>query len=105
MSLASDELDESQITAMDLPLEFKVNMILSHLAFAQNSLIFGSVAHEIIPPHELSISLPRSLFLAVHKNMHPSSVEKNFLSLSFLRNTMRATIFISIIIIINIIRS
>jgi hypothetical protein len=25
MSLASDELDESQITAMDLPLEFKVN--------------------------------------------------------------------------------
>jgi hypothetical protein len=25
MSFASDELDESQITAMDLPLEFKVN--------------------------------------------------------------------------------
>lgn len=28
MSLASDELDESQITAMDLPIEFKVNSIL-----------------------------------------------------------------------------
>lgn len=25
MSFAGDELDESQITAMDLPLEFKVN--------------------------------------------------------------------------------
>lgn len=25
MSLANDELDESQITAMDLPLEFKVS--------------------------------------------------------------------------------
>lgn len=27
MSLASDELDESQITAMDLPMDFKVNWI------------------------------------------------------------------------------
>ena len=27
MSLANEELDESQITAMDLPLEFKVNLI------------------------------------------------------------------------------
>lgn len=26
MSFAGDELDESQITAMDLPLEFKVNI-------------------------------------------------------------------------------
>lgn len=31
MSLASDELDESQITAMDLPLEFKVNWIFCPL--------------------------------------------------------------------------
>lgn len=27
MSFASDELDESQITAMDLPIEFKVNKL------------------------------------------------------------------------------
>lgn len=31
MSLASDELDESQITAMDLPLEFKVNFLIFHI--------------------------------------------------------------------------
>jgi hypothetical protein len=40
MSLAHDELDESQITAMDLPLDFKVRKLnffrpLSEIEFAE----------------------------------------------------------------------
>lgn len=46
MSLANDELDESQITAMDLPIEFKVTKItiltLIHFADVLTSLVESS---------------------------------------------------------------
>lgn len=53
MSLASDELDESQITAKDLPLEFKVNLIFcplrEFLLWSSSSPPHGPLSHKIAP--------------------------------------------------------
>lgn len=44
MSFAGDELDENQITAMDLPIEFKVNKIFN---FNMRRCLYKSLIHEI----------------------------------------------------------
>jgi hypothetical protein len=48
MSLANDELDESQITSMDLPMDFKVNLIFSPLGKLRWRRQ-GPVTHKIMP--------------------------------------------------------
>jgi hypothetical protein len=45
MSYAGDELDESQLTAMDLPLEFKVNKYSIFIVCVRR--LYGPLIHEI----------------------------------------------------------
>lgn len=65
MSLANDELDESQITAMDLPLEFKVNLIWLSLNEYPEFVLYhnGPVNHEITSLYYFFVTFTSNSFL------------------------------------------